>query len=183
MVPGFGLFRCMQNWAESMQLCQETAWAFLTASSVSTRTLLNMLVVTEPGIILHFYSALANFNNSTVKNQNHKQSSLISSLPVLQITTGHRVQEVPCRRNRLNRLLFRWSRGNSRISCIHPALYKPQLSSQLLFREKLTSPETVFLSMQCWRLIPFVSVLHWYWFYCIYVCLLRYCDWIKISFG
>lgn len=65
-----------------MKLCQETVREpFLTASSVSTRTPLNMLVVTEPSIPLHFYPVLANFSKGTVKNQKPKQSSLISSLP------------------------------------------------------------------------------------------------------
>lgn len=41
-------------------ICQGTAHeAFLTSSSVSTRTLLNMPVVTEPNNTAHFYPALA----------------------------------------------------------------------------------------------------------------------------
>lgn len=68
----------MQNWADSMKLCQETVHEpFLTTSSVSTRTLLNMQGVTTR-ITLHFYPALANFSNWTVRNQKPKQNSLIS---------------------------------------------------------------------------------------------------------
>lgn len=47
--------------------------------------------------------------------------------------------------------------------------------------EKLTSPATVLLSMQCWKLMPFVSVLYWSWML-LHMCMSFKVLWLNQNF-
>lgn len=126
----------------------------------------------------------------TVKNQNPKQGSLITSLPDPQTTTGHRTGNKSLSlTSTLQREEFhqtnlfccgRWSTGNSRRSVVHPVLSELQFSLQLIFRgkKKKISPVTCFSFCAMLELMPFVcATLKGDAITC--VCLSKYGDRIK----
>lgn len=136
---------------------------------------------------LHFYPALENFSNWTARNQKPRQSRphLLSASPPSHYrtySTGSNQQNEQAEQNAFFPGIDEAEVRAESAAFILLCVCKAQLSLQPLFMEKLTSPATVFLSMQRWKLMPFFSGCYTgAGCYCICVCLLRYCDWIKTS--